>query len=202
MKQLTTDNLQLVNNKHFFDVRKSAISCQWLVVSSSASRPRGFTLVETLIAISILLVSVVGPIGLIGDATHKIYFAKDEMIALNLAQEGVETVRKIRDSNMLAGILPWSTGFSDGGYVVDVINANPLIPCAGSCDQKVYIDVVENVYRQGIGAATPTQFERLITTSSVGLPANEMKVTSVVTWKTGGQNGAISVSENLFNWVP
>ena len=61
------------------------------------SAQRGFTLVETLIAIAILLIAVVGPISLIGDALHKLYYAKDQMIAINLAQEGIEVVRQRRD---------------------------------------------------------------------------------------------------------
>lgn len=149
---------------------------------------------ETLIAISILLVSVVGPISLIGDSLHKIYYAKDEMVAINLAQEGIEIVRQVRDSNMLAGAA-WDTGFTGPNYVADILNNPPLV--SNVSDQKIYIDSVTGLYRQG-AVYTPTQFSRLITIQGAG---DERQIISTVTWKTGGDTGTISVSENLFKWA-
>jgi len=158
---------------------------------------RGFTLVETLVAIAILLLAVVGPISLIGDALHKMYYAKDEIIAINLAQEGVEIARGTRDSNMLAGIA-WDTGLGAGDYVV---SANPLTVSIGSYSgmpQQVFTDP-QGYYSQ-IGG-TLTQFKRLVTISSAGFGANERKLTATVTWSTGGTNGSVSVTEYIFNWA-
>lgn len=155
---------------------------------------RGFTLVETLIAIAILLVAVVGPISLVGDSLHKIYYAKDEMIAINLAQEGIEVVRQIRDSNMLAGV-PWGTGLADGSYVADAFNL-ALSVCG---DTKVYQDATG--YRQLCAGGTSTQFTSRIVTI-VTVAADEKRITSTVTWNTGGNSGTVTASENIFKWTP
>ena len=61
------------------------------------SSNRGFTLMETLVAISILLIAVVAPMSTIGGALSFIYIARDQMIAVNFAQEGIEVVRQKRD---------------------------------------------------------------------------------------------------------
>ena len=68
---------------------------------------RGFTLLETLVAISILLIAVVGPMSIIGRSLPQSAYARDHAIAVNLAQEGIEAVRQKRDSNMLD---KWNSG--------------------------------------------------------------------------------------------
>lgn len=160
----------------------------------------GFTLVETLIAISILLIAVVGPISLIGDALHKLYYAKDQMIAINLAQEGIEVVRQQRDSEMLAVSAPDIFSLaSPTYYIVDSTGATPLFPCV-VCDgfpEPVYIS--DGIY-EDVTPAAATQFKRLITIASV-VAGRESKVTSAVEWQTGGQTGTITVSEYLFKWA-
>lgn len=167
------------------------------MTTNNFSKYEGFTLVETLVAIAILLVAVVGPISLIGDALHKLYYAKDQMIAINLAQEGIEVVRQKRDSDMLA--VSASDIFSLASpiyYVVDAISAT-LYTSVGT-QQPVILDA--GFYKQRV-AGTPTQFTRLVTIESVGSGLKERKVTSRVEWKTGNQTGTITVTEYLFKWA-
>jgi prepilin-type N-terminal cleavage/methylation domain-containing protein len=65
-------------------------------------KSHGFTLIETLVAVTILTLAVVGPLlaasrGLVAATT-----AKDQLTASFLAQEGIEYVRLIRDDQYLA----------------------------------------------------------------------------------------------------
>lgn len=166
----------------------------------------GFTLIETLIAVTILLIAVVGPIALIGDSIRKMYYARDEALAINLAQEGIEMVRQVRDSNMLSGSA-WLTTLADGTYMIDAGNfmaGSPstfVIYCGAVCiPQPIYIDSATGLYRQGT-VFTSTRFSRIVTISGAGLPANERQVTSTVTWLTGGSTGSVSVSEYVFSWA-
>lgn len=165
----------------------------------------GFTLIETLVAISILLIAIVGPISLIGDALHRSYYAKDEMIAINLAQEGVEAVRRVRDTNMLGGGTSpgnWLADLSNGDYIIDAgsIAGTPatfLVPC-GSCaglPQPVYFHTATGLYRQGT-VYNPTQFSRVVTISGSG--TSERKATATVTWRTGGGTGSVSAWGYIF----
>ncbi len=177
-------------------------------VEGCQSGSRGFSLVETLISVAILLVAVIEPISLISDSLHKIYYAKDEVIAISLMQEGVELVRQVRDTNML-NASPWLTNLSPGDYTVDVGSfvaggapssfVIPCVYCSGVL-QPVYLDSVSGLYRQNI-AGTRTQFSRIISIDNTGLPANESKVTVRVGWSTGGNTGGVLVKEYLFNWA-
>ena len=61
----------------------------------------GFTILETIIALGILTAAVIGPVALISHALWSASTAKDDIIASNLAQEGLELIHAIRDDNIL-----------------------------------------------------------------------------------------------------
>lgn len=198
-KQLTTGTATRTWGRQIFAMRKSAVKCQMSHVKCSLG---GFTLVETLIAIAILLIAVVGPISLIGDSLHKLYYARDQMVAINLAQEGIEAVRQKRDSDMLAVVTPGLFVSGTSYYIVDASSAtNPLPSVVGNANQPVYLK--GGFYEQGdTNSASSTQFTRLVTIASV-TAGSELNVTSKVEWRTGGSaTGTITVSENLFKWTP
>lgn len=176
-------------------------------IEFASSLSNGFTLVETLAAVTILSLAIIGPIHLIGNSLHKIYYARDQTVAINLAQEGVEMVRQARDSNRLGGG-SWTTGISAGSYIIDVgsfvSSASPATECAGCVlPQPVYLDMSANptkgLYRQNVSGSTfsSTNFSRIVTINSIG--TDELRVASKVEWKTGGTTGTITVSEHLFN---
>ena len=54
-------------------------------------------MVETLVAISILTIAVIGPLGIIAQALHTSYYTRDQMTAYYLAQEAIEYVKNLRD---------------------------------------------------------------------------------------------------------
>lgn len=74
----------------------------------------GFTLVETLVALAVILAATVGPVSLITSGIADFSFSKNKLIAANLAQEGIELVRSIRETNVICDVLngapiwPWN----------------------------------------------------------------------------------------------
>ena len=64
-------------------------------------KDRGFTLIESLVAITILLVSVTAPLTLAQEGIVASRLSQSQIVAYYLAQEGVELVKNIRDQNRL-----------------------------------------------------------------------------------------------------
>jgi len=61
----------------------------------------GFSLVETLVAITILLIIIVGPMKISSSTAKSTSFASEQIVASFLAQEGAELAQKTRDELLL-----------------------------------------------------------------------------------------------------
>src|SRR3989338_9606391 len=64
-------------------------------------RYTGFTLIETLVAVTILTFAVVGPMFTASRSIVAAQLANDQITASYLAQEGIEYVREVRDNAYL-----------------------------------------------------------------------------------------------------
>ncbi|MFZ2038376.1 MAG: type II secretion system protein [Minisyncoccia bacterium] len=91
----------------------------------------GFTLVEALVAISILMISIAAPMTIAQNGLSTALFAREEMIAQFLAQDALEYVKYVRDNNAFPEdeITPadwWLAGLEDCtgeyGCEIDTIN--------------------------------------------------------------------------------
>jgi prepilin-type N-terminal cleavage/methylation domain-containing protein len=69
----------------------------------SITKQKGFTLVETLVAISILMLAILGPLSIASAGLRNSLYARDQITAFYLAQEGIEYVRYERDDTYLQG---------------------------------------------------------------------------------------------------
>src|SRR3989344_2234390 len=63
---------------------------------------KGFTLIETLIAVLLLSTAITGPLTIASKGLTVTLVAKDQFIAFYLAQDAMEQVRFLRDSACLA----------------------------------------------------------------------------------------------------
>lgn len=83
--------------------------------------PTGYSLVETLVAVSILLLSIVGPMTIAAKGIQTGIFVGDQTVAIFLAQEEIESVMAVRNEYALANL-----GTSN---VWDWTNGGPLNAC-------------------------------------------------------------------------
>lgn len=161
-------------------------------------RPQGFTLVETLVAITILMVSIVGPYYSVYKAVQATYVSRDQLIATTLAQEGVEYVRNVRDTNYLSS-QPWMNGLAACQGKTCMVDATENIApttCSGTCT-PLYVSG-SDLYTQQV-TGTATRFTRSVSISTVS--ANEVVVTVTVSWVNLRVPYTITINEHLYNWL-
>ena len=77
---------------------------------------KGFTLIEAMVAITIVTLSIAGPLYTASRAIVAAENARDQLIASYLAQEGIEYVRMMRDDEYLASYQTGGAGISSTAW--------------------------------------------------------------------------------------
>lgn len=140
---------------------------------------KGFSLLEVLSAIFVLSVGIVGVLSLITSSIRDSIDSRNHIIASELAQEGVELVRNVRDNNFFSG-----SAFDDinngDGQCIDLASGTLI----SSCNNRLYYRNSPVAYLHGSGAGrTETKFHRKITVSNYNNYGIEGKLLiSMVIW--------------------
>jgi len=153
---------------------------------------RGFTLIETLVAISLLTVGVVGSFSLMQRVTSFASISSSQLVASYLAQEGIETVRNIRDTNYLEGQI-WDTGIGAGtDFRLDYRSS--VFPDA-TCGNYLQHN---GSYYICSGSNSESKFQRQITVEKTGL--DRMVVSVAVSWSERGIPHQVFAETELRDW--
>lgn len=175
---------------------------------------QGFTLVETMVAVSLLAVTIVLPYFAIQRSLVATYTARDELIASALAQEAIEYVHTVRDNNYLynlkSGSIPRSWLYGVDGTnsspncltnncQLDASRNSPVTICpAVGCTAKLYVSST-NLYNQ-LSSGTQTKYVRYIRLKNTGT-TGEVTVTAEVSWTDRGGTQVVSITEVLRDWL-
>lgn len=187
----------------------------------------GFTIMETMVAIFILVLSITGPLVFSQTALRTSFVARDQMIAFYLAQDAIETIKNLRDQNLIDADywLEDNSGFPLPGTCnlqseeECSLYKNPLIFNMDTTDNSITtasFDTCNNdsdscpLYRNSDKQYTPessgndrTSFYRKIYLREIH-PGQEAQIIVEVSWDTNAyQSGTrrIIVQENIFNWL-
>ncbi len=160
---------------------------------------KSFSLIEVLIAIFVLIMALLGVSILLIRTMGMVEIINSKLIAANLAQEGVELVRNIRDNNILSS-RAWNAGLSSGYYVIDY-NDSSLSPCSagtgGTCKRKLNFDNSTNLYSYDIGGGH-SKYSRYISIDQIS--SNHIRVVSIVEWKIKNINFDYKAEDHLYNF--
>jgi prepilin-type N-terminal cleavage/methylation domain-containing protein len=74
---------------------------------------KGFTLVETLVAVTVLLLVVIGPMTIAQKGIKSALYAEDQITAVYLAQEAIEHMERLRDDAALTNYIDYKTDGND-----------------------------------------------------------------------------------------
>lgn len=170
----------------------------------------GFTLVETLVAIAILLVSVVGPLSIVAGSVATANLAKDQVLVYYLAQEEIELIKNKRDSNILEN-RNWLDGLNTcvTGCTIEAsdLSVQPCLDIEDVC-AAIYKNDSGNVkiFSHTGPLENKTSFKRITNIEVSGTNNNEYDIEVTIKWSTGSLYGSGSIDKTftihsrIFNW--
>lgn len=173
--------------------------------------PRGQTLLESLLAVTVIVIGIVAIVSLFIALNIAGRQNQDQLVASYLAQEGIEVIRNIRDSNWLAQESGKSLDWTDNWTASADITAIPLLSFnyvwslsfVPNDYSLLYQDPDTKVYRQFDGSVPanylPTKWSRLLEISP--LPSgNGYQIISKVKWAEQGKEHIFALAENIYDW--
>lgn len=182
---------------------------------------KGITLIETVVAVTVLTFALGGPFLLAAKSLRSAAYAREEIAAARLGEEALEIIHNMRDNNSARG-LSWINNIASTctaiGCAVDfsLHTATPadgtatiwqpgsVFGCASISACPVY-QYTDGTYRQmniAIPAGwTDTGMKRMVTVSS-NAANTEYTVTVEVDYPAGTQTRKIFLYDTLMNWFP
>jgi len=173
-------------------------------IEQKEKKQAGFSLVEEMVSLYILIVGILGVIILTTTTTKAGAMSSSKLIAANLAQEGIEVVRNIRDLNYEnpegCAWTCWHAAVSAalGSYLVQY-DDTALRPFA---DTPLLYNPTSGLYSYTSGSASKYNFKRVITLADTNPPnsGTSTKIVSTVTWTANGQSHSLVVEDDFWNW--
>ncbi len=162
----------------------------------------GFTLIETMVAIAILTLSIVGPMIAANRAIVAAETARDQLSASYLGQEGIEFVRAVRDNQFLA-TYPANTANAWTNF----LNSSLITPCRspGICSLGPMQSNGTLLLCTGSNCTPPfslvtngTKFARTI--QLVGMTGTDERVVSKVSWSFHSIPYSVTITDHLTPW--
>lgn len=166
---------------------------------------KGFTFVETLAALFIIMVGISSLATLINQTLSYAKASSYNLVAAYLGKEGIEVVKNIRDSNFLKvhyetppGAV-WTDGLTGcaapSGCQADYTST----VLTGYTGAKLKLPASEpRFYNYSTG--TDTLYSRRIIVDPIGAGPDYLKVTVQVIWSEKGRDHTFVAQENLYPW--
>lgn len=168
------------------------------------NKTKGFTLLETMVAIMLFVLALSALLALVKDSVTSAIYNKNEVIATYLAQEGIDYIRNVRDEMVFVSptMSPWadftdeimssSKSGCDGGLPTDpgceldtlVWSNYDLKQCLVTCPT---MNVSGKLFRRRITATNPSPDSLLIKVE--------------VTWYNGTTQRSRILTTSLYNWA-
>ena len=188
----------------------------------------GLGLIEVIVALAVVITGVVSGLTLTSYNLDASVASQTRLIAANLAREGLEVVRSLRDSNWLAGN-PWNSNIVAADKYRLIVQFDPSANAwstvsqdtdLAACDAcQIYLDEANDVYGHD-DTKTLTGYRRLLTKRDIcwptgvteallaegevcgdyGYPLAGWQLESEVSWTEQRQIRTISVIDKIYDW--
>jgi prepilin-type N-terminal cleavage/methylation domain-containing protein len=195
----------------------SQFSC--LPSAGGVKARRAFTLIETMVAVTILTLAIAGPLFTASRAIVAAQTARDQLTASYLAQEGIEYVRMMRDDAYLnsynihrndgvnVSVAAWTdflTSVTQCNATTNSTHACTLDPISGLSFQFCLVGstctplyLVNGVYTQQSDGSVQKHFTRTIQAIDT---ASDERIVSTVKWSFHNIPYTVMVTDHLTPW--
>ncbi len=170
--------------------------------SNIKTTEKGLTLIETLFAVLLLIIGIVGVYAVISQIIVFTDAISSRLTAIYLAQEGIEIVINFRDGNWLEGVV-WHAGLLGCVAGCEVDFDDPVL--TGWIGGGRYLQINGGFFIYDTGVATPFKREIIIIPERApGTPPgndyNILKVSVRVFWRERGRDHQVVAETHLYNW--
>ena len=182
---------------------------------------RGFTLIETMVAITILTLAISGAFMTANSSMTAAETSRGKLTASYLAQEGIEYVRMMRDDSYLNAYYLGGTDtssaawadFTTGGNYWSITKCiaktctldpakdladSPLQQCSGTSCTPLYLATNGTYTQQNVAGSTLTPFTRTI--QVIDVTNNDKKIVSTVSWFYHTTQYSVTIIDHLTPW--
>ena len=166
-----------------------------------SSKQKAFTLIEVLVAITVLMFAIVGPLTLAFRSINYTKVARDQVVANYLAQDALEFMIAKKVYNARAGAdwlegmggitgcdestescqLETNTTLGDSSSDLSACNKDTVDGC------RLYYDEAEAVYTYDSSGNVATDFKRWVTVEKIAnnIDEDEARISVTIKWNTG-----------------
>jgi prepilin-type N-terminal cleavage/methylation domain-containing protein len=197
-------------------------------IAQTAHASRGFTILETLVAIAILLISIAGPLTIAEKSLVTAANSENQMIASYLAEDLMEYIENVRDNNLLlinngsgtswlasmSNCTPENNNACDFDTTLSAVSPSPVCPVLKTATDgqyvcQLYLDStsvngINTTYYSPLGSpgVTPTtKFWRGFTLTSMGSGDISTATSTLVTVTVEWNTGGVAEDVVLQNML-
>lgn len=160
---------------------------------------RGSLMIEALVAITLVMVGLLGIFSLITRSLGMNKDVHDRFVAANLASEGIEVVKNIIDTDVAAGKF-WNSTIQPGNtYAVEYDTTAGSIGGMGAyVATPLNVDPSTGLYSYTY-ATQQSPFTRAVRAKNPATGGG-IEIDSVVTWTVNGKDTTVELSDTFTPW--